>query len=81
MHWNDWPTVCWALSTLLCLAGRRWMDATWSACFAVSSVLDAMPPAADPWQLKYAFAVIGATIVVYQIMKEYGRYKKGLGAR
>ncbi|WP_036214040.1 hypothetical protein [Massilia alkalitolerans] len=81
MHWNDWPIVCWTLSTLLCLAGRRWTDAFCSACFAVYTSLDRMPPAAAPAQLKWAFALAGAAVVVVQVMKEYRRYRNSLAVR
>lgn len=33
------------------------------------------------WQVKYAFALIGAGLVVSQVLKEYKRYKDGLAAR
>lgn len=80
MQWNDWPIVCWTLSTFLCLLGRRWMDAITSACFAVFVSFDKLP-AAIPRQLKYPFLVIGVVIVVTQVLKEYGKYKKSLAGR
>lgn len=80
MQWNDWPIVCWTLSTLLCLLGRRWMDAITSACFAVFVGFDKLPPAI-PRQLKYPFLLIGVVIVVTQVLKEYGKYKKSLAGR
>jgi uncharacterized membrane protein YhaH (DUF805 family) len=78
MHWNDWPIVCWALSTLLCLLGRRWIDAISSACFASFMIFDSMLPTTIPWQLKYTFLVIGVILVVSQVLKEYSQYKKSL---
>jgi len=81
MHWNDWPVVCFALSTLLCLWGRRWRDAITSACFTAFVVFDRLLPTAVPEQMKYTFAVIGVMLVVTGVMKEYNRYKKNLVAR
>lgn len=78
MQWNDWPIVCWVLSTFLCLLGRRWIDATLSACFAVFLIFDRLLPTLGPWQLKYAFALIGTVLVVFQVAKEYRRYKRSL---
>jgi hypothetical protein len=34
-----------------------------------------------PGQVKYAFALLGAGLVVLQVIKEYKRYKNGLVAR
>lgn len=81
MHWNDWPLMCWVLSTLLCLLGRRWRDAIASACFALFMIFDTVLPTAVPWQLKWAFAVAGVTLVLSQVAKEYIAYQKKLAAR
>lgn len=80
MQWNDWLIVCWTLSTFLCLLGRRWKDATSSACFAVFLVFDGMLATVVPWQLTYAFLLAGASLVVHDVLKTYRRYKESLGA-
>lgn len=80
MHWNDWPIVCWILSTLLCLWARRWIDALASACFAVFMILDRLLPTTVPAQVKWTFCIVGAAVVVSQVAKEYAKYKKGLPA-
>jgi hypothetical protein len=76
MHWNDWPFLCWALSSLISLLGRRWIDAIWSACFAVFLVFDRLSPAFIPSQLKYIFLVVGVMLVAYQVGKNYSHYRK-----
>lgn len=82
MQWNnDLLIAGWALSTLLCLLRRQWVDASWSGCFAVSVVLNKMSPTPATEQLTHAFFIIGAILVVYQVMKEYRRYKKNPVAR
>jgi hypothetical protein len=78
MHWNGWPVVLFALSTLACLLRRRWWDAVTSACFTAFVVFDRLLPNALPEQLKYSFAVMGAVLVVTGVMNEYDRYKKSL---
>lgn len=81
MDWNDLPFVCFTLSTLLCLVGRRWIDAGSSACFAAFTMFDRILPQMVPSPLKWAFAVVGAVLVVSQVAKEYRNYKKSLAAR
>lgn len=78
MNWNDWPIVCWAISTLLCLATRRWLDATCSACFAVFLIFDRWLSDAIPLQLHYVFLGAGVLLVVAELMTQYRRYKKSL---
>ncbi|MCD2516252.1 hypothetical protein LQ564_07970 [Massilia sp. G4R7] len=77
MTWNDLPIVCWALSTLICLARRQWIDATWSACFGIFMLMDRYFPTSSPW-LRYGFFVAGAALVVSRVMKDDGKYKKSL---
>lgn len=77
MTWYDLPIICWALSTLICLVRRQWIDATSSACFCVFSILDRYFSTFIPW-LKYGFLVVGAALVVSQVMTDYGKYKKSL---
>ena len=81
MHWNDWPMVCLALSALLALLSRRWMDAAWSACFAAFLLFDKVLPTAVPWQLKYAFLLVGVLLIASQVAGTYRRYKHSLDAR
>jgi hypothetical protein len=81
MHWNDWPIVCLTISMLLALLARRWIDASWTACFAAFLVFDRMWPTSVSWQLKYVFFGIGVILVASQVAKNYGRFKKGLVAR
>ena len=81
MQRNDWILACWILSTLLCLIGRRWLDASWPACFAVFMILDRMPPTTLPAQLKYVFLVIGLVLVFFAIFRNYARYKEKLAAK
>jgi len=81
MHWNDWPIVCLALSTLLALLSRRWTDAAWAACFAAFMLFDRVLPDAVPWQLKYAFLIIGVLLIAFQVAGTYRRYKGSLDAR
>jgi uncharacterized membrane protein YhaH (DUF805 family) len=81
MHWNDLITVCWALPALMSLKARRWIDASWAACFAVFMVLDRMFPATMPGQVKYVFLIIGVLLIVCQVGKKYRQYKKSLLAR
>ena len=81
MHWNDWPMVCLTLSALLALLSRRWMDAAWSACFAVFLLFDKVLPTAVPWQLKYAFLLVGVLLIASQFAGTYRRYKHSLDAR
>ncbi|MFC4929660.1 hypothetical protein [Massilia sp. GCM10023247] len=79
MHWSDWPIVCLALFSIpLCLLGRRWIEAFWTACFAAFLVFDRILPTAVPEQLKRSIFVIGFIAVVYQVMKEYRKYKESL---
>lgn len=80
MTWNDLPIICWALSTLSCLVRRQCINATWSACFGVFLILDRYLATSVPW-LKYGFFVVGAALVVSQVMKDYGKYKKSLANR
>ncbi len=81
MHWNDWPMACLALSALLALLSRRWMDAASSACFAIFLLFDKVLPTAVPWQLKYAFLLVGVLLVASQVAGTYRRYKQSLDAR
>jgi uncharacterized membrane protein YhaH (DUF805 family) len=81
MHWNYWPIVFLGISMLFALAARRWIDASWAACFAVFMVFDRMLPTAIPWQLKYTFLGVGVILIAAQVVKNYSRYKKSLLAR
>ena len=81
MNWIDWPLVCRAISTLLCLATRRWFDASWSACFAVFMIFDRWLPTALPLQLHYVFLGAGVLLVVAEVMTQHRRYKKNLLGR
>lgn len=80
MHWNDWPIVCWTLSTLLCLLGKRWMDAFSSACFAVFTIFDRVLPTAVPGQLKWLFFLVGVICTASQVAQTYRKYKERLVA-
>jgi hypothetical protein len=81
MEQNDWILACWILSTLLCLLGRRWLDASPPACFAVFMILDRVPPTTIPPRLKYVFLVIGLAFIFFDIFRNYARYKKKLAAK
>jgi len=80
MTWNDLPIVCWGLSTFICLVRRQWLDAIWPACFGIFMTLDRYFPSSAPW-LKYGFFIVGAILVISQVMKEYGKFKKSLIGR
>jgi hypothetical protein len=77
MHWTDWPVACWAISTLIALWSRRWMDAGWCASFAVFMTLDRIAPAAGGGPVKYVFLALGVVLVGSQVAGQYARYKKG----
>ncbi|QNA88014.1 hypothetical protein G4G28_05110 [Massilia sp. Dwa41.01b] len=78
MDWNDWPVVLWIAATFMSLLRRRWMDATWSACFAAFVVFDRLLPTAIPAPLKYMFLIVGVALVVTEVLKDYARDKKSL---
>lgn len=81
MHWNDWPIVCLTISMLFALLARRWIDATWTACFAAFLIFDRMLSNESFGQLKYVLLGIGVILVASQVAKNFGRYKKSLVAR
>lgn len=81
MHWNDWPIACWIISTLLCLLGRRWIDALVSACLVIITIFERISPASVPIQLKWIYIFIGIIIITTEVAKKYRKYKDGLAAR
>lgn len=81
MQLNDWPIAYGIISTLMSLWRQRWIDASWSACFAAYLTFTMTFPDAIPWQLTYLFLLLGVGLVGYQIIKDYKRYKKSLAVQ
>lgn len=78
MFWVDLFIACLIISPIMSLCRRRWLDATSFGCFAVFAILDRTLADTSLGQLKYLFLVIGVAIVVFEVLREYARYKKKL---
>jgi hypothetical protein len=76
---HDWyifvPTACGAIAALGCIWRRKWIVGIAIACVATFTLFNNLLLNVAPIPVKWAFFIVGATLITMDSARTYKRYK------